>query len=49
MNDVYGYLEPHPELVWYGSEQRYPILDGYARMATLVSRHAAKRTLPSSC
>jgi sulfur-oxidizing protein SoxB len=49
MNDVYGYLEPHPELVWYGSEQRYPILDGYARMATLVSRYAAKRTLPSSC
>jgi 2',3'-cyclic-nucleotide 2'-phosphodiesterase (5'-nucleotidase family) len=49
MNDVHGYLEPHPELVWYGSEPRYPILGGYARMATLVCRYAAKGTTPSSC
>lgn len=36
INDVHGYLEPHPELVWQGGKASYPILGGYARIAGLL-------------
>ncbi len=33
INDVHGYLEPHPELVWTGEGPTYPDLGGYARVS----------------
>lgn len=33
INDVHGYLEPHPELVWTGEGPTYPDLGGYARIS----------------
>lgn len=36
VNDVHGYLEPHPELVWEADGPRYPVLGGYARIATVL-------------
>lgn len=35
INDTHGYLEPHPELQWDGSEARFETLGGYARLAGL--------------
>lgn len=36
MNDTHGYVEPHRELVWDGSEPTYPVLGGFARIKTLL-------------
>lgn len=33
VNYTHGYLEPHPELVWQGSDVVYPVLGGYATIA----------------
>jgi 2',3'-cyclic-nucleotide 2'-phosphodiesterase (5'-nucleotidase family) len=33
VNDVHGYLEPHPELVWTATGPTYPNLGGYARLS----------------
>jgi len=44
VNDVHGYLEPHPELVWHGAEARFPMLGGYARIAGYVE--ALRRERP---
>ena len=38
VNDTHGYLEPHPELVWYGTGQRFPMLGGYARIAGYLNK-----------
>lgn len=38
INDTHGYLEPHPELVWNKDGPSYPIMGGYARIATLLKR-----------
>ena len=35
INDTHGYLESHPELVWWGGVARYPALGGNARIAGL--------------
>ncbi|MBI0537002.1 bifunctional metallophosphatase/5'-nucleotidase [Roseomonas sp. KE2513] len=43
INDVHGYLEPHPELVWRGEEASFPRLGGYARIATLLKRLRQER------
>lgn len=43
INDAHGYLEPHPELVWRGSEAAYPTLGGYARIAGLLKHVRAER------
>lgn len=43
INDVHGYLEPHPELVWRGEEATFPRLGGYARIATLLKRLRRER------
>ena len=36
INDTHGYLEPHPELMWTPDGPTYPIMGGYARIATLL-------------
>lgn len=36
INDVHGYLQPHPELVWGESQPTFPIFGGFARIATAV-------------
>ena len=46
INDTHGYLEPHPELVWDGAEARYPVLGGYARIASLFA--AVRKERPSA-
>ncbi|SSC66109.1 bifunctional metallophosphatase/5'-nucleotidase [Ciceribacter selenitireducens] len=38
LNDVHGYLEPHPELVWGHSGPLFPILGGFARIAGALRR-----------
>ena len=38
INDTHGYLEPHPELVWTAAGPAYPIMGGYARIATLLKQ-----------
>ena len=38
INDTHGYLEPHPELVWSEAGPSYPIMGGYARIATLLKQ-----------
>ncbi|MDJ0391132.1 bifunctional metallophosphatase/5'-nucleotidase [Roseomonas sp. E05] len=43
LNDVHGYLEPHPELVWQGDAATFPRLGGYARIATLLRRLREER------
>lgn len=43
VNDVHGYLEPHPEMVWLGREAAFPRLGGYARLATLLRRLREER------
>jgi 2',3'-cyclic-nucleotide 2'-phosphodiesterase (5'-nucleotidase family) len=42
INDTHGYLEPHPELVWTAAGPDYPIMGGYARIATLLKRARSK-------
>lgn len=44
INDTHGYLEPHPELVWSKDGPSYPIMGGYARIATLLKQ--ARRENP---
>ncbi len=36
INDVHGYLEPHPEVLWDNGIARCEILGGYARLAGLL-------------
>lgn len=36
INDTHGYLEPHHEFVWRSGEPTYPVLGGYARIASLM-------------
>jgi 2',3'-cyclic-nucleotide 2'-phosphodiesterase (5'-nucleotidase family) len=36
INDTHGYLEAHPELVWRGDVPSYPMMGGYARIASLL-------------
>lgn len=43
VNDVHGYLEPHPEMVWRGREATFPRLGGYARLMTLLRRLREER------
>ena len=38
INDVHGYLKPHPELLWDGDRPRFETLGGYARIAGLFDR-----------
>lgn len=38
LNDTHGYVEPHPELVWTPLGPSYPIMGGYARIASLMAR-----------
>lgn len=38
INDTHGYLEPHPELVWSEGGPSYPVMGGYARIATLLAQ-----------
>jgi 2',3'-cyclic-nucleotide 2'-phosphodiesterase (5'-nucleotidase family) len=38
VNDTHGYLEPHPELVWRGDAATYPLMGGYARIASILKR-----------
>lgn len=45
VNDVHGYLEPHPELVWDGAEARFPRLGGYARLAGYLTALRRKRSV----
>jgi len=46
INDTHGYLEPHPELVWEGGEPSFPVLGGYARIASLFE--AVRHERPNS-
>lgn len=36
INDVHGYLEPHPELVWEADRPTFSTLGGFARIAALI-------------
>ena len=36
LNDLHGYLEPHPELFWSGSHPKFRESGGLSRIATLV-------------
>ena len=38
INDTHGYLEPHPELVWTEAGPAYPVMGGYARIASLLNQ-----------
>lgn len=38
INDTHGYLEAHPELIWTGNEASYPLLGGYARIASVFQQ-----------
>lgn len=38
LNDIHGYLEPHREFVWSDGEPSFPIMGGFARIATLFAR-----------
>ena len=44
INDTHGYLEPHPELVWSPDGPIYPMMGGYARIASLL-KQARKENL----
>jgi 2',3'-cyclic-nucleotide 2'-phosphodiesterase (5'-nucleotidase family) len=46
INDVHGYLEPHAEIEWAGSQPVYPVRGGYARIATLIEE--ARRENPGA-
>ena len=41
INDTHGYLEPHPELVWTPDGPTYPMMGGYARIASLLKQARA--------
>ena len=43
LNDLHGYLEPHPELVWTPGGPAFPRLGGLARIRTLFDRVRAER------
>lgn len=36
INDVHGYLEPHPEIVWTGKGPATVTMGGYARIASIL-------------
>ncbi len=38
MNDLHGYLAPHPELIWTADGPEFPILGGLARIKTLFNQ-----------
>ena len=38
INDTHGYLEPHPELVWTEAGPAYPVMGGFARIASLLNQ-----------
>lgn len=38
VNDTHGYLEAHPELIWTGKEASFPLLGGYARIASVFKQ-----------
>lgn len=42
LNDVHGYLEPHPELFYRGEEEVLFTAGGYARLATKIKEIRAK-------
>ncbi|MBB5439186.1 5'-nucleotidase [Pedobacter sp. AK017] len=42
LNDVHGYLEPHPELFFEGKEKLIRTAGGYARIMTLVKQMKAE-------
>ncbi|TCK83627.1 bifunctional metallophosphatase/5'-nucleotidase [Albibacterium bauzanense] len=42
LNDVHGYLEPHPELFFEGEEKLIRTAGGYARIMTLVKQMKAE-------
>lgn len=41
LNDLHGYLTPHPELVWGAAGPEFPKLGGLARIKTLFDRTRA--------
>lgn len=43
LNDLHGYLAPHPELVWTPGGPAFPRLGGLARIRTLFDRVRAER------
>lgn len=43
MNDLHGYLHPHPELVWTAGGAEFPRLGGLARIKTLFDEIRAER------
>jgi sulfur-oxidizing protein SoxB len=43
MNDLHGYLAPHPELVWTPEGPEFPRLGGLARIRTLFDQVRAER------
>ena len=45
MNDTHAYLEAHHELVWTAAGPTFPVLGGYARIASLLA--AARNENPS--
>ena len=47
INDTHGYLEPHPELVWTPDGPTYPMMGGYARIASLL-KQARKPKIPKA-
>ena len=38
LNDVHGYLEPHPELFYNNTSQYIQTAGGYAQLATVIER-----------
>jgi S-sulfosulfanyl-L-cysteine sulfohydrolase len=38
LNDLHGYMEPHPEWLWSPSGFRYQTMGGLARMKTVIDR-----------
>ena len=43
LNDLHGYLEPHPELVWTPNGATFPRLGGLARIKTLFDQVRVER------
>lgn len=43
LNDLHGYLLPHPELVWTADGPTFPTMGGVARIKTLFDRIRAER------
>lgn len=43
LNDLHGYLAPHPELVWTAEGPTFPRLGGLARVRTLFDRVRSER------